>query len=146
MMMCKVRPSSGQGRKVSISLGQKITFAATLSLLAGLSTTSGFPQAGATADEGKQLFERRCSGCHSMDKDKEGPRLKGVYGRLAGTIPSFKYSAALQGSHITWDTATLDKWLANPDSVVADNDMDFHVSSAVERDAIIRFLKQSSGQ
>ena len=145
-MMCEVRPATGQSCRARISLGQKITFAAMLSLLAGLSTTSGFSQAGVTAEEGKQLFERRCSGCHSMDKDKEGPRLKGVYGRAAGSIPSFKYSAALQGSHITWDTATLDKWLANPDSVVADNDMDFHVSSATERDAIIRFLKQSSGQ
>ena len=25
--------------------------------------------------DGESLFEKRCSGCHSLDHDKEGPRL-----------------------------------------------------------------------
>ena len=37
-----------------------------------------------TAASGKELFEKRCGGCHSLDRDKEGPRLGGVYGRTAG--------------------------------------------------------------
>jgi cytochrome c2 len=52
---------------------------------------------------GKDLFEKRCSGCHSLDRDKEGPRLAGVYGRAAGSVASFNYSDALKNSHITWD-------------------------------------------
>jgi len=39
---------------------------------------------------GKDLFEKRCGGCHSLDTDKEGPRLRNIYGRKAGNIASFK--------------------------------------------------------
>jgi len=33
---------------------------------------------------GKALFEKRCGGCHALDRDKEGPRLGGVYARALG--------------------------------------------------------------
>src|ERR1700740_1535069 len=49
---------------------------------------------------GKDLFEKRCGGCHSLDADKEGPRLRNVYGRKAGSISSFKYSEALKVSQV----------------------------------------------
>jgi cytochrome c len=92
--------------------------------------------------DGKTVFEKRCSGCHSLDHDKEGPRLGGVYGRAAGSVASFNYSDALKSSHITWDAASLDKWLAGPDKFVPDTDMAFHVESATERSAIIAYLKE----
>jgi len=92
--------------------------------------------------DGKSLFEKRCSGCHSLDRDKEGPRLGGVYGRTAGSVASFTYSDALKHSHITWDADTLDKWLAGPDKFVPDVDMAFHLESATERSTIIEYLKQ----
>jgi cytochrome c len=91
---------------------------------------------------GKDVFEKRCSGCHSLDHDKEGPRLGGVYGRAAGSVASFTYSDALKNSHITWDAGSLDRWLAGPDKVVPETDMAFHVESAGERSAIIAYLKQ----
>jgi cytochrome c len=92
--------------------------------------------------DGKDTFEKRCSGCHSLDHDKEGPRLGGVYGRAAGSMASFNYSDALKNSHITWDANSLDKWLAGPDKVVPETDMAFHVESATERSAIIAYLKE----
>ena len=92
--------------------------------------------------DGKSLFEKRCSGCHSLDHDKEGPRLGGVYGRAAGSVASFTYSNALKNSHITWDADLLDKWLAGPDKFVPESDMAFHVESATERSAIIAYLKE----
>jgi cytochrome c len=92
--------------------------------------------------DGKSLFEKRCSGCHSLDRDKEGPRLAGVYGRAAGSVASFNYSDALKSSHIIWDADTLDKWLAGPDKVIPETDMAFHVESATERSAIIAYLKE----
>jgi cytochrome c len=91
--------------------------------------------------DGKQLFERRCSGCHSLDRDKEGPRLRGVYGRAAGTVESFDYSDALKKSGITWDAAKLDQWLTDPDKLVPANDMPFRLPDAQERQAIIAYLK-----
>ncbi len=98
------------------------------------------------ADRGKQLFEKRCTGCHSLDQDKEGPRLRNVYGRQAGSIPTFNYSDALKSAHLTWDEASLNKWLTDTESLVPDNDMSFHVPKSDERADIIRFLRQSSGK
>src|SRR3569623_953831 len=69
----------------------------------------------ANAAHGKTLFEKRCTGCHSLDKNKEGPRLAGVYGRKAGSIADFSYSSELKNAKITWDGPMLDRWLTNPD-------------------------------
>ena len=98
------------------------------------------------AERGKQAFEKRCGGCHSLDQDKEGPRLRNVFGRKAGTIPSFKYSDALKSAQVTWNDTALDKWLVDTETVVPDNDMDFHVPSAEERADIIQFLRVSSAK
>jgi cytochrome c len=95
---------------------------------------------------GKDLFEKRCGGCHSLDAAKEGPPLRNVYGRKAGSISSFKYSDALKGAQFTWDQNSLDKWLVNTESVIPDNDMDFHVPKADERADIIEYLRASSGK
>ena len=94
---------------------------------------------------GKELFDRRCSGCHALDRDKEGPRLRGVYGRVAGSVASFQYSDALKKSNIRWTDETLDKWLTDTERLVPDNDMSFHVERPAERSEIIAYLKQHSG-
>lgn len=96
------------------------------------------------AARGKVLFEKRCTGCHSLDQDKEGPRLRTVFGRKAGTVPSFSYSDAFKGAQFTWNDALLDKWLTDTESVLANNDMAFRVPSAEERADIIAFLHSSA--
>jgi len=98
------------------------------------------------ANGGDVLFLKRCGGCHSLDQDKEGPRLRHIYGAKAGSVASFKYSTALKSSHAVWDDATLDKWLTNTDSVVPDNDMDYRVPKPEERVAIIQYLKSVSAK
>jgi cytochrome c len=96
------------------------------------------------ADRGRQLFEKRCTGCHSLDRNKEGPNLTGVYGRPAGTAPGFKYSEALKSAHFVWDEQRLEQWLTDTQSLVEDNNMDFHVPKSDERTEIIQFLKTLS--
>ena len=98
------------------------------------------------AETGKQLFEKRCTGCHSLDNNKEGPRLRSVYGRKAGSVTDFSYSDELKAAHIIWDEGSLDQWLTNPDAVVPVNDMAFRVSNPQERADIIQFLRLSSGK
>jgi cytochrome c len=93
---------------------------------------------------GKELFEKRCSGCHALDIEKEGPRLRGVYGRMSGAVQSFQYSSALKAAHITWDATSLDKWLADPEKLVPDSDMAFQLVKAEERTDIIAYLKELS--
>ena len=90
---------------------------------------------------GKAVFEKRCTGCHAMDVNREGPRLAGVFGRKAGSIAGFTYSAGLKKSGVTWDEATLDKWLSGPDVMVPDNAMSFSVAKATERQNIIAYIK-----
>ncbi|HWM45095.1 MAG TPA: c-type cytochrome, partial [Burkholderiales bacterium] len=38
----------------------------------------------ADAGRGKQLYESRCVGCHSIDENRVGPAHRGVFGRKAG--------------------------------------------------------------
>jgi cytochrome c len=99
---------------------------------------------GEGGQDGQALFQKRCGGCHALDADHEGPRLRGVVGRMAGTIKTFKYSEALKNAKHTWDEAKLDKWLTDTESVVPDNDMAFRVPKQEERAAIISYLKSLS--
>ena len=98
------------------------------------------------AKNGKVLFEKKCTGCHALDNNKEGPRLRGVYGRKAGSVSDFSYSDELRAAHIIWDERSLDQWLINPDAMVPNNDMAFHVSNPQERADIIQFLRLSAGK
>jgi len=95
---------------------------------------------------GKELFERRCGGCHALDRDKEGPRLGGVYGRMAGSVDSFEYSEALRNSRIIWNDESLDQWLIDPEQFVPNNNMAFHLEKAGERRDVIAYLKKNSGR
>jgi cytochrome c len=94
------------------------------------------------AARGKSVFEKRCTGCHALNAEREGPRLAGVFGRKAGSVPGFDYSAGLRNSGITWTDAALEKWLSGPDMVVPDTKMDFYVPKAEERRDLIAYLKQ----
>jgi cytochrome c len=65
-----------------------------------------------------------------------------VFGSPSGAVRTFKYSEAVKNSHITWDEAALDKWLADPESLVPDNDMSFRLENRQERTAIIEYLRR----
>jgi cytochrome c len=95
------------------------------------------------AVRGKEVFEHRCTGCHSLDQNREGPRLRGVFGRTSGSVSDFAYSAALKQAHITWNDVSLERWLADPDTFVPANNMEFRVIKPEERSDLIRFLKES---
>ena len=99
------------------------------------------------AKRGVDVFEKRCTGCHSLDEDKEGPRLRGVYGKKAATLSStFKYSDALKASNVTWDAPSLDQWMEDPEKIVPNSDMFFRVPRASERTDVIAYLRTLSEQ
>ncbi|HEY5028708.1 MAG TPA: c-type cytochrome [Candidatus Angelobacter sp.] len=98
------------------------------------------------AKRGQAVFEKRCAGCHSLDEDKEGPRLRGVYGKKAGSITTFKYSDALKSSNVIWDAPSLDQWMADPEKIVPNSDMFFRVPQARERTDVIAYLQTLSDQ
>jgi cytochrome c len=96
--------------------------------------------------QGKLVFEKRCTGCHSLDQDREGPHLRGVYGRTSGQVPNFPYSKVLKDAHIFWNELTLDRWLTDPDAYVPQTNMDFRVTKPQERQDLIRFLQESTAK
>jgi cytochrome c len=94
---------------------------------------------------GERLF-LQCRACHSVTKEQEGkigPALAGVVGRKAGAVPGFTYSKALASSGLTWDEATLDKWLAQPSTLVPGTAMVFvGLPKPEDRQAIVAYLKK----
>ena len=79
------------------------------------------------ADAGAVVF-KKCMACHRIGPDAKnsvGPVLNGVVGRPAGTYPDYSYSTANKTSGITWDEATLAKYLPNPQAFVPGTKMTF---------------------
>lgn len=99
----------------------------------------------ADAEHGQVLYESRCIGCHSLDVDRIGPAHRGVYGRRAGEVEGYAYSAALRESDVIWNVATLERWLTNPQDTIPGQKMNFRVAERADRLDIIAFLKQESG-
>lgn len=86
-----------------------------------------------------------CRACHQIGptaKNAVGPVLNGVVGRPAGTYPGYNYSAANKDSGLTWDEATLQKYLANPQAVVKGTKMIFPgIKDPAKVNDVIAFLK-----
>jgi len=97
--------------------------------------------AGGDAAKGKVLYQA-CAACHSIDENDIGPKHRGVFGRQAGSVADYNYSPALKRSGITWDDATLDRWLVNPSSLVPGTKMFFKIDDAQGRADVIAYLKQ----
>jgi cytochrome c len=95
---------------------------------------------------GAALFDKRCTGCHSLTTNREGPMLQGVYGRTTGSVLAFSYSPALKDAHIEWNDQMLDEWLSDPDAFIPGNNMDFLVARPQERKDLIAFFKQKAGK
>src|SRR5262245_53830205 len=97
-------------------------------------------------ERGRDLYESRCIGCHSLDANRIGPKHRGVYGRKAGSVADFTYSPAVKSSTIVWEEATLMRWLTNPQETIPGQRMNFRVSQAQDRADIIAYLKKESGK
>ncbi len=100
-----------------------------MSLLAAtLPYATGHGDAGSAA-RGERVFQR-CFSCHSVDPEEkaklQGPSLYKIVGRPAARIAGFEYSEAMQrmaAAGLVWDVATLDRYLADPEAVVAGTNM-----------------------
>ncbi len=95
------------------------------------------------AGRGKDVFERRCTGCHSLDQNREGPRLRGVFGAFPARYLTLATPPRSKQAHITWNDVSLERWLADPDTLVPANNMEFRVTKPQERSDLVRFLKDS---
>ena len=90
---------------------------------------------------GEEIYQA-CTDCHSLDENDVGPRHRGVYGRVAGSLPDYSYSDALKHAKIVWTEETLDKWLTDPQAFVPGVKMFFHLDNPQDRADVIAFLKE----
>lgn len=92
------------------------------------------------AERGREAYDARCGGCHSVQADRIGPRHAGIVGRRAGSVPGFAYSPALASSRITWDAALLERWLSDPEALIPGQRMGYSLADAQVRADIVAYL------
>ena len=87
---------------------------------------------------------KQCAICHKVEPGQHGlgPSLAGVFGARSAHAGGFNYSDAMESANLTWNQATLDRYLANPQGVVPGTTMAFAgVKDAAKRAEIIAYLK-----
>jgi cytochrome c len=102
-------------------------------------------------DNGARQFARKCSVCHSLEADgkrRAGPTLYGVFGRRAGTVSGYPYSAALAEANLVWNEETISALFeAGPDVVTPGSKMPIQrIKNVADREDLIDFLKSTVGQ
>jgi len=98
------------------------------------------------AARGKLVY-RKCQACHSLVPGKNGlgPSLAGIVGKKASSVDHYNYSPAMKASNLTWDVATLDAYLSDPQKSVPGNKMPFPgLKTENERNAVIAYLAAES--
>jgi cytochrome c len=100
-----------------------------------------------SAARGQRVFNA-CSACHSLrpDQNMTGPSLTDLWGRKAGSLPSFnRYSPAIKSASIVWNDKTLDEWIEDPQHLIPGNEMTFAgIKDARQRADLLAFLKQAA--
>jgi cytochrome c len=99
------------------------------------------------------VFNNHCRTCHSVKEgdNRLGPSLHNIYGAKAGSVPGYaNYSQSMKTSGVTWDEATLDRFIENPEQVVPNNNMKPYkgIPDPAVRRQIVDYFKsqQAAGQ
>lgn len=117
-------------------------------IAAAIIATSGSAMA-ADAAAGEEVFKKKCSSCHALDKAKTGPALGGVVGRKAGSTDFGRYKG-LVDADFDWTTELLNEYIADPKAFVKEhtsNDrtsMTFKLKDEQERADVIEYLKTTN--
>ncbi|MCV0425284.1 MAG: c-type cytochrome [Roseibium sp.] len=99
---------------------------------------------------GEKVF-KKCKACHAVGdgaKNKSGPQLNGLMGRMMGSVDGFKYSkafkAAMEEGRV-WNEVELTAFLAKPKAYMKGTKMSF---AGIRKDqdltAVIEFLRTTS--
>jgi cytochrome c len=93
------------------------------------------------AARGEAVYQR-CLACHALEHHRVGPRHCGLFGRRAGSLAGYAYSAAMKKYGVVWNEETLDRFVENPLKTVPGTKMGYAgVKDAGERADLIAYLK-----
>jgi cytochrome c len=112
-------------------------------LVVGFVAVSGVAHAAGDATAGAAVFQSQCAMCHSMVAGQNGigPSLAGIVGKPAASASGYDFSPALKAAKLTWDAATLDKFLAAPQSTVPGTKMPYMgLTDATQRADVEAYL------
>lgn len=113
---------------------------------AQVAATSTGPTSTGNIERGIKLF-RKCVSCHSLERNgpnKVGPRLHGLFGRVSGAVPDFKYSPSLRAARIVWDEDSLGLYLANTTAMVPGTKMYAFMSRERDRTDLVAYLREAT--
>ena len=113
---------------------------------------SAWAQDADLAAKGEKVF-KRCAACHMVGEGAEnrvGPEMNGLNGRVAGSLPDFKYSDAMVKAGqdgLVWTDDTLFQYLENPKKLVPGTKMAFAgLKSEDDRHAVIAYIDTHGGK
>ena len=99
----------------------------------------------ADANAGKTYFHQQCALCHSAEPGDnggaQGPNLDGVFGRRVAGDSRFGYTQAMQAANLSWDAATLDRFLTSPTTVVPGSAMVVPIPKDTDRANVIAYFQ-----
>jgi cytochrome c len=107
---------------------------------------AGLARADGDAARGEVKFGD-CAACHKLESgvNDVGPSLHGIFTRKVAELADFRYSLAMKRSGITWSPETLDKFIADPQSMVPANRMPYAgIADAGDRADLIAYLSKAS--
>lgn len=102
------------------------------------------------ADAGQRVFNQ-CRACHTINaggRNGVGPNLHGFWGRQAGQVPGFRFSASMtqlaQGG-LTWTEENIRRYLTNPKDLVPGGSMAFNgIRNEQQMNDLLAFLQRAS--
>ncbi|MEL7254948.1 MAG: c-type cytochrome [Pseudomonadota bacterium] len=109
-------------------------------------------EAAALVAQGEKVF-KKCAACHAVGdgaKNKSGPQLNALMGRVMGSVDGFSYSKVFQAAMEdgrTWDEASLSAFLADPKGAMKGTKMAFSgLKKEGDQEAIIAYLNTFLGE
>jgi cytochrome c len=96
------------------------------------------------AEAGARVFRTQCGACHVVEagKNRVGPSMFGLMGRVSGTVEGFRYSAANRDAKLTWTPEVLDKYLVNPKETIPGTTMAYvGLKNPTQRADLIAYLE-----
>jgi cytochrome c len=93
---------------------------------------------------GQALYQAKCTGCHSVDANRIGPRHRDVVGRKVASLPGYSYSSALKKLGGVWTPARLDQWLSGTQKMAPGSRMYIQIDDPNQRRRLTAYLQSVS--